>query len=219
MHKVLVKCPFFFLFFFFDSFIWTKFSHATLLSPLYFLCRESHAGVSGKNESVSSPPLKQIFFYLPAVKTCNFEVWLLTKDPPRLSNVEHISLTEQLNAFMLLEGRHVRGAHIVWLQRLDPVKDYHTQRNGSINSLLRVLEMTESMSAILGYIYLSHCYPTTKATGLVTQAKEQENKHIIERQREKGEGVGESAAVCFTARVWSHIVIQFKDSCQAIFSG
>lgn len=179
---------------------------------------DSHAGVSGKNESVSLPPFKQVFF-LPAVRTCNLEVWLLTKDLPRLSNMEHVSLKEQLNAFMLLEGRHVRGAHIVWLQRLDPVKDYHTQRNGSINSLLRVLEMTESMSAILGYIYLSHCYPTTKATGLVTQAKEQENKHIIERQREKSEGVGESAAVCFTARVWSHIVIQFKDSCQAIFSG
>lgn len=179
---------------------------------------QSHTKRSLEKISFSPSRLSRFFFRPQAVRTCNLEVWLLMKDLPKLSNTEHVSVRERLSAFMLLEGRCVRGAHIIWLQRLDPVKDYHTQRNGSINSLLREQEMTESMSAILGYIYLSHCYPTTKATGLVTQTKEQENKHIRERQKEKSKGVGESAAVCFTARVCSHIVIQFKDCCQAIFS-
>lgn len=91
---------------------------------------------------------------------------------------------------MLLEDRHVRGAHIIRLQRFGPVKAYRTQRKSGINSLLRDLEMTEteSMSAMLAYIYLLHSYPTTKATGLDTPTKIQENKQIRDGQRKKERG-------------------------------
>jgi len=71
--------------------------------------------------------------------------------------MESLSHTEQLSLFMLLGGQRVRRAHIIRLQRLNPVTDFYVQRNKNINTSLGELVMTEteSMSATLGYICLA----------------------------------------------------------------
>ena len=170
------------------------FTHLSLEKPW------NYKGRGGK-KLVFLPPCEADFFIHQQCESVIW-VWLLIKGLPKLSNTESLSHTENRMAFMLLESWHIRGAHIIWLQRLNHVGNYHTQRHSSVNSLFGELEMTGTES-MLAKMYLPlHCYPTTKATGLDAQTKKQENRQT-----------------CFTACVCSLLVIRFKHCQQAIFSG
>lgn len=81
----------------------------------------------------------------------------------------------------------------------DPVKEYLTQRNRSITSLLQVLEMAESTSATLGYICLCIVIQLQRVQ-VWTQRQRNKNKQWRWARWRA------SAAVSFTAVVCSHIV-------------
>lgn len=142
--------------------------------------------VSGENKSVCFPPCEVDFFHLPAVGTCNLWVWLLIKALSDPATLESLWRTEQLTAFMLSGGRHVRGAHIIWLQRLQPVKDYHTQKKTCQYKQLIKRAGDDRKHVIRAKIYLpARCYPTTKGTGLDRQRNKRTSRLEMDREEER----------------------------------